>query len=165
MSRAQCDCAGRSIHRWDCSWVQSLGQTQGRRIYISGPMSGVPESNFPAFFAAEAYWASLGWQPVNPAHNFGGRVDLSRQIYMRADYVNLMDCNAIALLPGWQGSKGSLSELNMANELDMEVFDAATGLPLEATVRMIAEVAEHRVPSVDDVVYCGTSRAQYEEQR
>ena len=44
-------------------------------------MTGLPDHNFPAFFEAAEHLKSLGWHPVNPAENFGGRRDLDREIY------------------------------------------------------------------------------------
>ena len=41
------------------------------RIYIAGPMTGLPDSNYPAFHAAEARLQALGHEPHNPARNPG----------------------------------------------------------------------------------------------
>ena len=38
-----------------------------RRIYIAGPMTGLPALNFPAFHAAASALRALGHQVVNPA--------------------------------------------------------------------------------------------------
>ena len=38
-----------------------------KSIYIAGPMTGFPEFNFPAFFAAQAELEAKGWQVFNPA--------------------------------------------------------------------------------------------------
>jgi len=35
--------------------------------YISGPMTGLPEHNFPAFNAAAAYYRERGFEVINPA--------------------------------------------------------------------------------------------------
>ena len=43
-----------------------------KKIYLSGPMTGLPEWGFPAFYAAEAKWIAAGWAVMNPARNFGG---------------------------------------------------------------------------------------------
>lgn len=107
------------------------------RIYISGPMTGLPDSNFAAFHAAEAQWAARGWDVRNPARNDGGSQHRGRAFYMRLDYKHLLDVDAIALLPGWQHSEGALSELNAAREMDLEVFDAITALPVNHGVRLV----------------------------
>jgi hypothetical protein len=38
-----------------------------KTIYISGPMSGLPNLNFPAFYAAQAKLEAEGYKVVNPA--------------------------------------------------------------------------------------------------
>jgi len=63
-------------------------------IYISGPMTGLPDHNFPAFYEAAEHLKRLGWNPVNPAENFGGRQDLSRELYLRTDVRLLSDYRA-----------------------------------------------------------------------
>lgn len=37
-----------------------------KRIYISGPMTGLPEKNFPAFNAEANRLRALGFDVVNP---------------------------------------------------------------------------------------------------
>lgn len=103
-----------------------------RAIYISGPMTDRPEHNYPAFYAAEERWRAMGWDVLNPARNFGGRTDLDRATYMRADVHHLLKADAIALLEDWVDSPGAKVELALARELGLEIFDGETGLPLDA---------------------------------
>ena len=103
---------------------------QGKRIYIAGPMTGLPGHNFPAFHAAADRLRQAGWDVVNPAENFGGRRDLPRESYIRADVALLIECHAIALLPGWERSRGAKLEYLLARELGMPVIDVATLQPL-----------------------------------
>lgn len=42
------------------------------RVYIAGPMTGLPEYNFPAFHAAAKAWRDAGWEVLNPAEAFDG---------------------------------------------------------------------------------------------
>ncbi len=92
-----------------------------RKIYISGPMTGKTNLNFPAFHAAAESLKEV-WIPVNPAENFGGRQDLGRETYMRADVRLLSDCDAIALLSGWRESRGARLEYLVAQEMGLEVI-------------------------------------------
>jgi hypothetical protein len=101
-----------------------------RRIYIAGPMTGCPDLNFPAFHEAAARWRQAGWQVVNPAENFDGRTDLPRALYIRADVLLLLQCSAVAFLPGWENSQGAVLEFLLATELGLDIFDAVTGGPL-----------------------------------
>ena len=102
-----------------------------KRIYVAGPMTGLPELNFPAFHAAAASLREAGWEAVNPAENFGGRTDMPRETYLRADIILLAQCEAIAMLPGWQESRGAKLEYLLARELGMAVLDAETLQPLD----------------------------------
>jgi len=99
---------------------------KAKRIYISGPMTGVPEHNFPAFFAAEERLTQAGFQPLNPARNFGGETDRPRAEYIRADLELLLQCDGIAMLPGWEKSRGAKLEYLIAWELGLPVIDIAT---------------------------------------
>jgi len=101
-----------------------------RRIYIAGPMTGMADHNFPAFHAAAERLRRAGWEPVNPAENFDGRTDLPRETYLRADIKLLATCEAVALLPGWEESRGAKLEYLIAWELGMPVFDAVTLEPV-----------------------------------
>jgi len=101
-----------------------------KRIYISGPMTGVPEHNFPAFNAAADKLRQAGWEVINPAENFGGKTNLPREVYLRKDVMQLAQCMAIAMLPGWQESRGASMEYFVARELGMEIIDAETLQPM-----------------------------------
>lgn len=96
------------------------------RVYLSGPMQGLPQFNFPAFTTAAAAWRDRGYTVINPAENFGGKTDLPRPEYIRQDIIQLVGADAIALLPGWQGSKGASLEAAIAKELELEFLDALT---------------------------------------
>ena len=87
------------------------------RVYIAGPMSGIADHNFPAFFAAEDALSRMGYEPVNPA-----RIDVEQgwdaawpaEAYMKRDLPALLTCDAIALLNGWDQSRGALYEALVA---------------------------------------------------
>lgn len=99
------------------------------RIYIAGPMTGHPESNYPAFNAAAAAWREKGWEVENPAEHFGGAQDRTYEEYVEVDIAALTHCDAIALLPGWNGpgARGSVWERAIARHLlHIPVFDATS---------------------------------------
>ena len=101
-----------------------------KRIYISGPMTGIENYNFEAFHAAARCFRQAGWEVSNPAENFDGRTDLPRERYLRADIAMISECDAIALLPNWEDSRGAKLEYMIARELHMPTFDAETLQPL-----------------------------------
>ncbi len=119
----------------------------GKRIYISGPMTGYENHNFPAFHAAAQRFRQAGWEVANPAENFGGRTDLPRETYLRADMAMLARCDAIALLPGWERSAGAALEAVVAKELGLRFFDGWSGASFAQPLRTI-HYAEHPTVSI-----------------
>jgi hypothetical protein len=82
-----------------------------KRIYISGPISNMPDLNRPAFARAAKMLQESGYEPVNPFDVCPEPA--SWEEAMRADIKALMDCDGIALLPGWEKSRGArLEKLN-----------------------------------------------------
>jgi hypothetical protein len=104
-----------------------------KRIYLSGPMAGLPEHNFPAFHATAAELRAAGYDVVNPAEldNHGK----TWEGCLRTDLRELCTCEAIALMPGWERSKGANLELHVAHRLGMEVMHLPPGLDLVAHLR------------------------------
>ena len=91
------------------------------RIYIAGPMSNLPNLNFPAFHAEAARLRALGYEVVNPAE-INADPTAGWNECMRKDIAQLVTCNAIAMLPGWEHSKGASLEHRIARQLDMQVI-------------------------------------------
>jgi len=99
-------------------------------IYISGPMSGIEGFNFPAFNAAAALWREAGWTVLNPAENAEGSTERAFSHYIRIDLGHLLQSDAIAMLPGWEYSRGACLEARCANALALEFYDAITFEPI-----------------------------------
>lgn len=102
------------------------------RVYIAGPMTGLPDWNFPAFHEAAARWRMMGWNVVNPAESFDGDQTRPYRSYVEEDLYNLRHCNAIAMLPGWDGpgARGSVWEHEVAKMLGHTVYyDDGTAIP------------------------------------
>lgn len=89
-------------------------------IYISGPMTGLPEYNFPAFDAAAAALRGMGYEVVSPAE-LNRDTTLPWEVYLRNDIKALCDCDMVALLPGWEGSKGAHLEVHVAHRLGIRI--------------------------------------------
>ena len=96
------------------------------RIYLSGPMTGLPECNHPAFDAAAARWDAQGWVVLNPADACDRAPGLPRRQYMRWDLGHLLAADAIALLDGWRGSIGARLEVRIAVEVGLLVLEDGT---------------------------------------
>lgn len=97
----------------------------GDVCYIAGPMTGLPFSNYPAFNVAEQWLKDMfDCYVINPASNFGGDPNLTREAYLREDFGNLTTlCTAVLFLPGWQYSQGAIKEYLIASELKLKMYD------------------------------------------
>ena len=90
------------------------------QLYLSGPMSGVKDFNHPAFNAAASELRAAGYSVFNPVDN-GVLSSAEWPEHMRADIKKLMDCHAVATLPGCSASKGARLEIYNARALGMRV--------------------------------------------
>ena len=88
------------------------------KVYIAGPMSGLPEYNYPAFYKAEEKLKVMGYEAMNPARN---PKQENWQLYMRQAITLMMRCDCIFLLPGWTSSRGALLEHEIASSIAMPV--------------------------------------------
>lgn len=93
------------------------------RVYLSGPMTGIPQWNFPAFNAEAVRLRAAGFDVVNPAE-LNPDTSMTWHECMRADIKALCDCDTLALLPGWEGSQGAHLELHIAHRLGLRVVQA-----------------------------------------
>lgn len=91
-----------------------------KRVYISGPMTGLPDFNYPAFNAAAQLLRSEGIEVENPAENPTPECR-SWAGYMRLALVQICRCDAVLMLPGWEKSKGARLELHVAQQLGLQV--------------------------------------------
>lgn len=103
-----------------------------KKVYISGKMTGLLDLNVPKFKEAETRLIENGFHPVNP-HSIHP-ADVSKYTwsdFMRADIKALMDCDMIAVLDDWSGSKGAKAEVWIGLILGMPVMCAHSLLVLE----------------------------------
>ncbi len=97
-------------------------------IYLSGPMSGIEDHNFPLFFEAHKVLTDdYNYNVVNPAE-LGQQEGWSWSQYLRRDIKFMVEqCDKICLLDGWWSSKGALVELVIALCLDFEIYSYNKG--------------------------------------
>lgn len=88
------------------------------KFYLSGPMSAIVDDNYPAFNRAAGLLRAAGHEVENPAEV--ERLD-SWEAYMRCALRQMLVCDAVVMLPGWEGSRGALIELWVARKLKIEV--------------------------------------------
>lgn len=101
------------------------------RVYIAGPMTGLPELNFPAFHAAAAELRAKGYDIINPAE-VNPDPNAKWVDCMRADIRELMTCTGIYMLPGWRASRGASLEYFLANALNLTILNERPGLTIAA---------------------------------
>ena len=100
-------------------------------VYLSGPMRGFKDLNFPAFDKARDFWIVKGHAVISPA-------DMDRQdpvnplldhmntmrIYARRDLTHIVEhVDAVVMLDNWEKSRGALAELMVALWVGLKVFD------------------------------------------
>jgi len=96
------------------------------KLYVSGPMTGIPEFNYPAFEAACFALRAAGHHVVSPHEiNPPDGVDHPWEWYLRRDIVGLLECEAIVVLPGWEQSRGARLETLIAEGLGMGFYTLA----------------------------------------
>ena len=94
-----------------------------KRLYLSGPMTGRTELNWPAFQAEAHRLRALGYVVINPAE-LNPNPKTGWHACMRADLKALLDCDAICLLDGWEQSQGAHLELHVAHRVGLQVLQA-----------------------------------------
>lgn len=92
-----------------------------KRLYIAGPMTGQPGLNFAAFNREAANYRAQGYEVINPAEINSDPKSAWLEC-MRADIRELVTCDHIAMLPGWERSKGASLEHHIAQALSMTVI-------------------------------------------
>lgn len=120
------------------------------RIYISGPMTGHPNHNRPAFDAAEKRLTAQGHFVINPhriSALFGTLEEISNsfeelydpayfesavrpslaQCVMDTDLAAVRSCDRIYLLKAWESSRGAKKELAEAIKYGLEVRQEGGG--------------------------------------
>lgn len=103
-------------------------------IYLSGPMSNLPDLNFPAFNEAAAQLRSKGYEVISPAE-----VEQPDKVWsacMRNDIPELMKADTLALLLGWEKSDGARIEIINAVLLGYKIVDAYTLEPISLEVNV-----------------------------
>lgn len=101
------------------------------KIYICGPMTGIEHLNHPAFFKAEEHLKHKGYDVINPArmdeelglnpHEGVMNPEFLKDAAKR-DLDAVMACDAMAVLPDWEKSKGAKAEIAVAQWLGKPVY-------------------------------------------
>lgn len=110
------------------------------RLYLAGPMTGLPAFNFPAFDKAAAKLRGLGHEVCNPAEHdremHGDKIEASATgdpadasavgfslrdaLAFDLDWI-ARNAEGVAVLDGWEASKGARAEVALAHALGLPV--------------------------------------------
>lgn len=94
---------------------------RSRKIYLSGPMQGLPEHNVPAFNRAAETLRALGHEVMNPGeHQNEARRDLKPVFLSYCEYI-IHRADMLVILPGWENSKGVAAEKALAEVFNLEI--------------------------------------------
>lgn len=85
------------------------------RIYIAGPISGMPNDNIEAFAEAAATLRAKGYDAINPHELHEGATDRTWEGYMCRDLPHVLASQVVATLPGWENSDGAQIEVFIAH--------------------------------------------------
>lgn len=111
------------------------------KLYLSGPMTWHRDFNFPAFDRAAARLRADGHEVCNPAERdrerYGSEIFVSpdgdpaklagfgfslREAFAEDLKYICLEAEGIAVLPGWEGSKGAMAEFKTARALELPVI-------------------------------------------
>lgn len=99
-------------------------------LYLSGPMSGYPDINAPAFFRATDMLREKGYAVINPHElpepDVAGLSELEAWAeYLARDvmlFAKITEPVVLVLLPGWELSRGSLLERAVAKQRGFRIM-------------------------------------------
>lgn len=114
-------------------------QTAPLRIYLAGPMRGLPEFNFPAFAEATKALRDCGHEVFSPAERdtdigftaegMTGHEDLAAEGFDLSEALGAdlhwitTHATAVVVLPGWENSSGVAAEIATAKALNIPVYE------------------------------------------
>lgn len=104
-------------------------------LYIAGPMRGLPAYNFPAFDQTRDGFTALGWNVISPAdidrhagqpNPTATEAERNQAEYIYRDFFALRLIayreGALAVLPGWEYSRGASAEFFLARWMGLRIL-------------------------------------------
>lgn len=113
-------------------------------LYLSGPITGVPDFE-DRFIVAEMLIEEMGPTVINPAILPLG---LKPADYMRISLAELEAADAVALLPGWERSRGAQIEVLSALYAGKKLFTYSDSSGLPVLQNLDAAEARRRIGEV-----------------
>lgn len=103
------------------------------KLYVAGPMSGIPQDNIPAFEEAGNWLEDKGFDAllphtIDPHQHAGpcpkgpkGESQHTAPCHLRTDIQEMLSCDGIVLLRGWEASQGARLEMSVASACGLDV--------------------------------------------
>ena len=120
------------------------------RLYLAGPMTGLPNFNFSAFRHQAVRLREMGFKVICPSETFAGDQGRPYMDYMRVDIRSITRVDAVALLPGWTDSPGVRIETTVAAMLDLPLVSVLTLKPVSRCPCKTCAKARHEGMSAGD---------------
>lgn len=143
-------------------WLSPDKSASSSIVYLSGPMTGKPEWNYPEFNQIEGALRTRGYGVLNPARHFDGDTTRPRVAYMKASLRDVEACDAVAVLDGWRDSEGARLEVDYARQLGKPVYhwqalyaaDLSYGLDMSGAeqIELVGPETQAEVPPRADVL-------------
>lgn len=97
-----------------------------KKIYIAGKITGLPINQVLRKFAsAQSEIEDLGFRAINPVAVVNDS-SCDWNIAMKLCIRELIDCDGLVLLPCWIDSKGAKIERQLADDLNIPIFNFHT---------------------------------------
>lgn len=125
--------------------IEIIKNKKYKKIYLSGPITGIENNNEEEFEKYEDKFLNLGIEVVNPLKLFSkyeieelyrklikGEITQEEHwsIFMKRDIPEMIKCNVVAALKNWNKSRGANIEIKLATDLYIPVVDSETLIEL-----------------------------------
>lgn len=87
------------------------------KLYLAGPMSGIPDFNYPEFYKWKGLLQRSGYRVRSPADMNMEHEKYSWTECMKEAIKMMLDCDGVALLDGWMSSRGTKIEVSLAESI------------------------------------------------
>lgn len=92
------------------------------RIYLAGPMTGYPDYNRKTFKSISGLLRDRGHEVINPAE-LPEPATPAWEEYLKVALTQMLTCDLVAVIPGWELSAGACLEVEVAQRLKIPCLD------------------------------------------
>lgn len=92
------------------------------KLYVIGPVSGIPMGNRPCFVRAKIKLESVGYSVEIPHDTIAPGTEWSEA--MKASIARMLQADGVAMLNGWNASRGARIGYDLARDVGMGAYGA-----------------------------------------